>query len=312
MNTQSNYKKRFEGALTQNNKKLYDSFLVFIDAKNYRGSIKTYSQPILEFLIWTQKVGLSNIKDVKNADFVAYNEYLSNRPNLRRGGTLSDASINRHFLSLRLFFGHLLEQKMITRSIMISNRSDKTKINRKIASIEEIKQMFDACENQFETAVLSVAYGCGLRRTEIQKLNATDVKFSQGYLIVREGKGGKQREVPMSDAVVNDLRAYLLGERNHRIAKKKNRVRAFFVSTLNERASGWLLNQTIINITHRTGNQELIDKNITLHCLRHTIATHLANNGASMDFIKEFLGHALVDTSQIYAMKRKSRKVFKV
>lgn len=306
------YIRKFTGNLDKENQKLLDSFKVYIEVKNYRGAMSTYTQPILEFLLWTQKRGINNVLEIKNYDLVSFYDYLSTRPNLRRGGTLSDSSINRRLFALRIFFSHLLEQKMVNRSLIIPNRSDKTKENRKILTVEEIKELFDVCENQFERALLSVAYGCGLRRTEIQKLNTIDIIFSKGYLTVRMGKGGKKREVPMSDAVINDLRAYLLGERNERIAKRPNKVKAFFVTKQSDRASGWYLNDSVQQLCVRTGNQEIIDKHISLHCLRHSIATHLADNGASMDFVREFLGHALIDTSQIYAMKRKKNRIFRV
>lgn len=298
--------------LENRNQTLMDSYKLFIQVKNYRGYPRNYIQPVEEFLVWSQSKGIEDIKQIKNTDLKDYFEYLSSRPNHKRGGTLSDSSINKHLLALRIFYNHLLEQKMINSSLIIPTRTDKTRIDRKILTVQEVKEVYAACINQFETALLSVSYGCGLRRKEIEKLNTVDIIFSKGILIVKSGKGGKRREIPMSDKVIEDLRAYLLGQRNEQLASAGKRVKSFFIGQLNSRMTGGQLNRRLFKILNRTGNQEIIDKNITLHCLRHTISTHLADNGASIDFIREFLGHALVDTSQIYAARRKRNKVFNV
>lgn len=298
--------------LTEKNSSLLQSFKTFLQVRNYRGHSRLYVQPIEEYLAWTQRRGMADIKAINNSDVIFYHEYLASRPNRRRGGTLSDSSINKHLFALKIFYAHLLEQKMILKPLIIPNRSDKTRMEKKILSVDEVKQLYKACANQFQIALLSVVYGCGLRRTEIQQLNASDILFSQGMLIVKSGKGGKRREVPMSDKIVSDLRTYLLGERNDRLALKRKRVNAFFVTRQTGRATGGHLNRILKEIAQRTESQEIIDKNITLHALRHTIATHLADNGASMDFIRDFLGHSLMDTSQIYALKRKKNQIFKV
>ena len=72
--------------------------------------------------------------------------------------------------------------------------------------------------------------------------------------------------------------------------------------------SGESLNDLLKKIIEQSNNYELIKKDITLHCLRHSIANHLAENNAGFEFIKRFLGHAELNTTYIYAIKNKRRK----
>ena len=72
--------------------------------------------------------------------------------------------------------------------------------------------------------------------------------------------------------------------------------------------SGEHLNDTLKNLIESTNNYELIQKEITLHCLRHSIAFHLAENNAGIDFIRRFLGHSQINTTYLYAIKNKKRK----
>ena len=73
---------------------------------------------------------------------------------------------------------------------------------KEILSVDEVKSMYEACKNLKETALLSCAYGLGLRRSEIVSLQLSDIDVKLGKVIVRSGKGGKRREVPMSDKVI--------------------------------------------------------------------------------------------------------------
>ncbi len=70
---------------------------------------------------------------------------------------------------------------------------------------------------------------------------------------------------------------------------------------------GEYLNTTLKRIIERSSNQSIIDKEITLHGLRHSIANHLMENNAGIDFIKGFLGHSFINTAYIYALKNKQR-----
>lgn len=84
---------------------------------------------------------------------------------------------------------------------------------------------------------------------------------------------------------------------------------AFFINSKGKRASGENLNEILKKMIEQIQKYELIQKDITLHCLRHSIAHHLAENNAGIDFIRNFLGHSDINTTYIYAIKNKKRKL---
>lgn len=298
--------------LTRANKRLLEAYEKFIKARNYKGKKLLHITPVKEFLNWTQQKGIRQITKVESKHILEYYQYLSTRPNHRRSGMLSDSTINNHLFSIRLLNEYLVEQRIISRPLIIPRKNDQTRVERKVLTVEEVKILYDVTINDAERALLSVAYGCGLRRNEIYHLDLGDVKFTKRILIVKQGKRGKRREVPMSKRVVVDLKEFVLGERNEYLPKTNIREEAFFINQKGGRMSGEYLHRTLQKIISRSKNEEIQKKHITLHCLRHSIATHLADNGATMNFIRDFLGHAELDTSQIYAKRRKRNQVFKV
>lgn len=287
---------------------LLSDFESFTTVRNYKlGKSNMHKTSVAEFLIWLEENGVTKIKEVGSKQVLAYFEYLITRPNKRRAGTLSEKTIKLHLYALSLFMQNLLENRTIENGFYIpSYGGSGTTKSRNTLSVEEIKLVYAHCENDLESALLSIAYGCGLRRTELERLNLRDVQLSVGELIVREGKGSKRRVIPMSDTVITYVRKYILGERQERL--NTNIDDAFFINSKGKRMTGEYLNDTLKKMIEQTGSFELAQKEITLHCLRHSIANHLAENNAGIDFIKRFLGHAEINTAYIYAIKNKKRK----
>ena len=286
---------------------LYDDFDRYILARDYKlGGGKMYQTAVKEFLIWMEQHAVTSIRNIATPDVLRYYEYLISRPNQRKAGTLSSTTIKLHLLAISIFMDNLLKSKVITKGWLIPSYSADDQKPRNYLSVDEVKCLYQHCENPIEKALLSVAYGCGLRRSEIHKLNSNDVLLSSGMLMVRQGKGYKRREVPMSNNVLVELRKYLI-EYRQEAARQRQSNPAFFIDGRGRRMSGETLNNTLKTIIQRTQNQTITDKEITLHCLRHSIANHLAANNAGLDFIRGFLGHSFINTAYIYAAKNKRR-----
>lgn len=284
----------------------YDSF---IKVRNYKtGNTEMYQNVVLEFLIWLEESGISQIKSVTSKESVSYFEYLTQRPKHRGTGTLGGKTIKFHLFALGLFMSNLLETKQIESGYYIPSYSENSGKSRNTLTVDEIKMLYQHCESDLELALLSVAYGCGLRRSEIEALNVRDIQLYKGMLIVRDGKGSKRREVPMSDMVVEHLRKYSTGERYQKLIDKNQIEDAFFIYDNGKRMKGEYLNNTLKKMIEQTSNYEMIQKDITLHCLRHSIANHLMEKNAGIDFIRRFLGHSEINTTYIYAIKNKKRK----
>lgn len=288
---------------------LLNDYDQFIKVRNYKtGNSRMFQNAVSQFLIWLEESGMTKIKDVSSKESVSYFEYLIARPRQRGGGTLAGKTIKFHLFSLGLFVLNLLENKAIDKAFFIPSYSNGNEKSRNILSVEEIKTVYRYCQNQEQKALLSVAYGCGLRRSEIEALDVKDIQLSSGMLIVRKGKNNKRREVPMSNMVIDHLKKYIIEERHQFLAGKAILQDALFVSSKGQRMSGEQLGNLLKKIIEQTQQYELIQKEITLHCLRHSIAHHLGENNAGIEFIRSFLGHSQINTTYLYAIKNKKRK----
>ena len=170
----------------------------------------------------------------------------------------------------------------------------KTSQERNVATQKEIKQLYEVCETAQERAILSLAYGCGLRVSELTSCNIEDVKLREKIIIIPQGKGSKRRVVPMSNGVVKDLSNYYYNERLN--ANNPS----FLLNKKGNRMQKWTHNKILKQLIERTENQELQEKQITIHHLRHSIATHLLERGIAVEQVRIFLGHSQLETTQIY------------
>ena len=267
-----------------------------------------YQNVVLEFLIWLEEFGITKIKNVTSKESIRYFEYLILRPKHRGTGTLAEKTIKFHLFALGLFALNLLENKEIEKGFFIPSYSNGNQKSRNILTVDEIKTVYQYCQSEQERALLSVAYGCGLRRSEIEALDVRDIQLSSGMLIVRKGKGNKRREVPMCDKVIEYLKKYIIEERYQLLVGKTVLEDALFVNSKGKRTSGEQLNEILKRMMEQTHKYDHIQKEITLHCLRHSIAYHLGENNAGIEFIRGFLGHSQINTTYLYAIKNKKRK----
>ena len=293
---------------------LYNEFSDFVRFKGYsRGTNTSYGYHVREFLFFIETKSIEHIKKVKAPDVISYYEYLQKRPNQARKGSLSDSMIREHLFSLRLFFDYLVDVGELESSPVHIPKFQLTRSKqRQILSVKEIKLLQGCCKTKLEAALLTIAYGCGMRRNEIELLDTCDVLLSKGTVIVRNGKGGKNRTIPLSDGGIRVLKEYVVNERPHLFpVGKMEATQAFFINKAGTRMKGNSLDSTLRKMIQRTESPVILAKNITLHCLRHSIATHLLNNGAGIEFVQEFLGHEEMDTSHLYAKRRRQHlKIF--
>ncbi|MFA6924709.1 MAG: tyrosine-type recombinase/integrase [Bacteroidales bacterium] len=287
----------------------YKEFYSFIKTKGYsRGKDSMYPSCVREFLFFIESKQVSEIKEITAKEIIAYHEYLLERPNQRRGGGLSDSMIKSHLFSLRLFFDFLLDTDVVDSSpARLPKFVLKKYKERNILTLEEIKQLYNACETRQDKAMLSLAYGCGLRRSELEKLDASDVHIQKGVVVIRDSKNHKSRTIPLSDNVLKDLKEYIIYERMKYININTTPEHALFINQWGRRKKGDDMNERLKQLIERTQNPEILRKEITLHCLRHSIATHLLDNGATIEFVQHFLGHSNIDTAHIYSKRRMQR-----
>jgi integrase/recombinase XerD len=145
-----------------------------------------------------------------------------------------------------------------------------------------------------DRCILEVLYSCGLRRSEVTKLDVEDLDLARSVLTVRKGKGGKSRTVPLGERAVYWLGRYLETARP-RLEIELNK-RALFTSGYGTRLNPAYLGNWVRRTVDRAG----IEKAGSCHLLRHTCATQMHDNGAGIRSIQVLLGHARLDTTQIY------------
>jgi site-specific recombinase XerD len=142
-------------------------------------------------------------------------------------------------------------------------------------------------------AIFEVFYSAGLRKSELICLQLDDISYDDGVIMVREGKGGKDRVVPVGTRSLEALRRYV---RLARSILVHGETSLLFLSI-----KGCALGEVgVIESVKRTAKAAGITRNISPYAVRHTCATHMLNRGADIRYVQEFLGHESLSTTQVY------------
>jgi len=234
---------------------------------------------------------VSSPENVTQEHIASFYKWLHERPNKRLGGGLSDNYIYQHIYALKLFFRYQEETGEITYNPISAMKFKRPEYaGREPLSREEIKQLFDSAETMKETAILHLFYSCGLRRNEAHQLHSKDLHFSEKLLYVRRGKGTRRRAVPLAQKVADQLEQYCKYDRG------TVETEAFILNTKGKPMSGANMNTAVKEIAQRAE----LKQNICLHQLRHSIASHLLENGLSVESVRDFLGHRHLESTQVY------------
>lgn len=157
----------------------------------------------------------------------------------------------------------------------------------KVISEEEVAMLLNVTENVKHKTMLALIYSAGLRRSELLNLKITDIDSKRMMISIRNGKGTKDRNVPLSEVVLIMLRSY------YTLYKPKDYL---FEGQYGDSYTGRSLELVLKKALKLSG----IRKNVTLHMLRHSYATHLLEAGTNLRHIQELLGHKSPATTQIY------------
>ena len=252
-------------------------YMQWLSSKRYSpNTIKTYSEALKSFLIFYRE---KSITEISNEDVIIYNnEYILKN-------NLSDSYQNQIVNALKLFFTTIRETKIEIDKI---HRPKRSKILPNVLSKEEIKLILNAHSNIKHKTMLSLIYSCGLRRSELPNLKPADIDSKRGIVIIRQGKGKKDRIAPLSLKILEMLRDY------YTICRPKTWL--FEGQNLGEQYSEYSLQSVLKQALQKSG----VKKQVTLHWLRHSYATHLLENGTDLRYIQELLGHTSSKTTEIY------------
>lgn len=215
-------------------------------------------------------------------------------------------SINRRIASLHAFFKFALLKQLLEKdpSELVQN----VKQPKKIPNFITEKQL-DRIVNSVETidydqilnfTIVYTLYATGLRRSELENLTLGDLNMSQGTIIVT-GKGNKTRIVPLSQELQNILKQYEQAKKRFNIDQSGDNIcttekKSLFLTRKNKP----ITDDQIYAIIKKTVKQFGLSPDCSPHTLRHTFATHLLNQNVPLRSIQELLGHANLNTTQIY------------
>lgn len=254
---------------------------------------------INDFFTWLNKQNITNLNQVTKPTITAYYKHLQTRKNKKQNGSLSQNYITGNINALKRFSKYLNETGKAFLEIDIHSKTE-TDNNKTILTKQEIQKLYKACGNSYlgirDKAMLNIYYGCGLRRTEGIELNVNDVLLKDKLIHVRQGKGYKERYVPMTEQVKEELENYIYVAREYLQSFKPVTKEALFLSMQSKRMHG----NSVIKRLQQLAIRAQINKEIGLHTLRHSIATHLLQSGMELQEVSKFLGHGSLESTQIY------------
>jgi site-specific recombinase XerD len=161
-----------------------------------------------------------------------------------------------------------------------------------VLSPDEVARLIAAAANLRHRTILMTLYSTGMRRSELCHLRPEDIDKERMVVRIRQGKGGKDREVPLSQKLLDQLRTY------YRSVKRKNGW--LFPSLQTVRAGEPITDKAVWHACREATRRAGITKAVHPHTLRHSFATHLFDNGAELPVIQTLLGHADPRDTMIY------------
>lgn len=283
--------------------KLWLGTLGFSDSLVYN-----YPRLILYFFEFIESKGIYSINSITGTHIKDYYRYLESRKNMRRKGGLGTSHLNKSFDAIDKLCEYLHQIGLDTAPIPQNYRIRQDK-NERIYKIETLSKeeinilkasigntyshfnFIDREEKQYQMKlVFALFYGCGIRRTEGANLLLDDIDFEKRTLFIRQGKNYKDRIIPISTGVYKALEDYIYNFRN----TKKTKHKRLFIHSIGT------VSDSLKELQNTCENEALKSKRLTLHILRHSIATHLLQNGMSIENIALFLGHSSLESTQIY------------
>ncbi len=265
------------------------AFLLHLQNKNFSPhTVKSYRADLQDFLLFFKKRKQDDLRYFTSAHIRSFLADLQNRENPARNTVL------RKIASLRSFAAYLLAQGELERNpFKLLPAPKREKILPKFLSVPETDRLLDtATQTKYaprDKALFELMYSSGLRRSEVTGLKIKDVDFFNGVVKVF-GKGSKERLVPVTDAALEAIKAYLASRASPQPQD------ALFLNRNGKPLTG----DGLAYIFKNTAIASHLARKITPHSLRHSFATHLLNNGCDLRSLQEMLGHQSLAATQVY------------
>ncbi|MBC7688239.1 MAG: tyrosine-type recombinase/integrase [Aquabacterium sp.] len=278
---------------------LLESFTQWLQLLNYSVfSIPALSGTVQSFLLYQEATGKIILEQLMAGDANNFMDLLHNKIGERSGKALSIGSINKHIQALKLFSKYIRETGRSNVGFALQQLAE-TRTIPVWLTVAEVQQLYDVIANDLlgirDKAMLAVYYGCGLRLNEGACLEIKDIDTTRKILHVRKGKRYKERFVPIAEKNFEEIKLYLDYARPQLMQEQKHEY--IFVDASKGRP---MQRQSLYIRIKKLVKKAQLKKQAGTHTLRHSIATHLLQSGMKLERIKEFLGHADLDSTQIY------------
>lgn len=254
-----------------------ERFCDWLRARRYsENSTKVYSETVRLFLNFFPE---KPENEIDNRDIERFNkEYVLARK-------LSSSFQNQFVNAVKLYFS-VVQNRNLKPELIVRPKREKTLPN--VLSKDEVRHILEAARNLKHKMMLSLIYSCGLRCGELLSLRPEHIDSKRMLVLIKQGKGRKDRIVPLSEKILHQLREY------YKCFRPKNYL--FEGQDAGEKYDARSLQNVLKQNVARAG----IRKAVTLHWLRHSYATHLLEAGTDLRYIQELLGHSSSKTTEIY------------
>ncbi len=274
-------------------------FLAYLELERglSRNTLEAYRTDLQQFGVWLHDQGHSAL-EVTHTQLTEFIGQLGTGER-GKGKAVAPATVQRKVACLRSFYRHLRREEILEHDPTAELRAPRSAHKLpQVLSRAEVKRLLEAPRGTEprslrDRALLELMYACGLRASEAIGLDVADVDLEDGVLRA-EGKGSKERLVPVGREAVSAVRVYV--ERGRpRLVGDRAETRLF----VNSRGTG-LTRQGLYKIVQRHAASAGLAGRMSPHTLRHTFATHLLAGGCDLRSVQEMLGHADIATTQIY------------
>lgn len=285
----------------------HTAFYTYFLRYNEAMAVRNYSESTLQrresnlrrFIAWCDDRSIATPQEITKPMLESYQRYLFYYRQ-ENGECLSAGTRNHYISDIKQFFKWLTQENYLLynpASELIAPRQSPALPT--VLSPEEIETLLSSVSTNTETgirdrAILEVLYSTGIRRNELCNLQLQDVSLSRLTLYVKNGKGGKDRLLPLGARAAVWIKSYLQQVRAQLVIDEHNH--ALFLNDYGDAFSDNKLGDKVKRYLKNAG----IDAPGACHLLRHAMATHMLENGADIRYIQAMLGHADLGTTQIY------------
>jgi integrase/recombinase XerD len=267
----------------------------------YAGStVYNFPAYLRAFLFFLENRNVLKLRRIKQTHVKQFISYLSQKVSEQTGKPLSRNYQLNYLNALKRFSRYLLDCHGIildcSAQVIRKMTSERLWLTKK-----QIESLYYSCSSGpsgvMNRALLSVYYGLGLRRSEGIALDIDDIQVLNNVVYIRKGKNSKERYVPMNNCIQKDIEKYIYQVRKSILNDKNQKEdKALFISERGKRITGNAVYERLQNLARNAG----LNSPLSLHSLRHSIATHLLNAGMRLENISSFLGHSSLESTQIY------------